>query len=45
MEAIILEMNCEISMLMGYYHKVKYIGPRRVSSHQLLDCNIPMFCG
>lgn len=29
-EAIIAEMNCEISMLMAYYHTIKYIGPKRL---------------
>lgn len=31
MEAIISKMDCEISMLMGYYHTIKNIGPKRLS--------------
>lgn len=32
MEAIIEKMNCKISMLIGYSHAIKYIGPKRPSS-------------
>lgn len=34
MEAIIVKINYEISMLMSYYHTITYTGPKRISCHQ-----------